>query len=306
MIPAHIEIIKSASNILLFQISNIICYNKLMIAPIIETTNNVFNILHIIENITVTLWSRCKKNVLLFYNIQSDIPFEIKSDMIKIKQILFNIMDNALKFTNEGYVYINCYITNQNNLTFDICDTGIGMTDEIIKNLFVPHSNIFVNNICGYGLGLFISHKIIKSLKGHICINSNGINCGSCINFSVPVIFLKMHKQISNKIHVLLVDPIKLRCDGKKNILEKYGYTITVLYNITDIITHDVVFDFIVYEPSYNTNINIINKLHNCNKSKRYNSYMNIKNTHNKSMSAFDIILKKTNRISFDTYLIII
>ena len=50
---AHIEIIKSASNILLFQISNIICYNKLMIAPIIETTNNVFNILHIIENITV-------------------------------------------------------------------------------------------------------------------------------------------------------------------------------------------------------------------------------------------------------------
>ena len=120
-----------------------------MIAPIIETTNNVFNILHIIENIYLHCGQDVKKMFYCFIIFSQIFLFEIKSDMIKIKQILFNIMDNALKFTNEGYVYINCYITNQNNLTFHICDTGIGhiTNEEIIKNLFVPHSNIFVKYI---------------------------------------------------------------------------------------------------------------------------------------------------------------
>ena len=120
------------------------------------------------------------KKLSLTSEVVGKIPRLICSDPVRVRQILVNLVGNAVKFTERGSVkillrYIPALSTNEPQFAFDVCDTGIGLTEEQIANLFVPFAqadNSTTRKFGGTGLGLTISRRIARMLAGDVIANS--------------------------------------------------------------------------------------------------------------------------------------
>jgi signal transduction histidine kinase len=112
----------------------------------------------------------------------------IESDKMRLAQVLINLVNNAVKFTSKGFVRITCCRDND-NLYIDISDSGIGIKEEDISNLFTPFlqlENNLTRNYEGSGLGLSISRKLIEMLHGSIRIQST-YKVGSTFTVILPL-----------------------------------------------------------------------------------------------------------------------
>lgn len=135
-----------------------------------------------------------------------DLTFELSpkdiwfvSDERRIEQVLINLVDNAVKFTEVGTVSLNC-ILDDNILKIAVTDTGIGIKEKDIGKLFVPFSQIdsgLTRNHQGTGLGLSISQKLVKMLGGTIEVESN-FGSGSTFTVRFPLNGVKNSKGIPN------------------------------------------------------------------------------------------------------------
>ena len=103
---------------------------------------------------------------------------EIESDQKRIKQIIFNMVSNACKFTNNGDIYLRVFLINEtckSSIKVEIEDTGIGMNDDQLKKLFQSYSQADISvssKYGGTGLGLKISQLLARLLGGDITVNS--------------------------------------------------------------------------------------------------------------------------------------
>lgn len=122
--------------------------------------------------------------------IGESVPIKIYSDMKRFKQILFNLMGNAIKFTFKGKVTVNINFDERtNNLVTDVEDTGVGIKPEDLLKLFRFFGTLSKTkdiNRGGMGLGLTISKMIVKQLGGEISVSSKP-NVGSKFSFSLPI-----------------------------------------------------------------------------------------------------------------------
>ncbi len=112
----------------------------------------------------------------------------IISDERRIEQIFLNILNNAIKFTERGFVEINCGIQNDQIIT-KITDTGVGIKKEDMEKLFKPFSQIdtgITRNHEGTGLGLSICKKLLDKLNGSISVQSQ-FNIGSTFTVTLPI-----------------------------------------------------------------------------------------------------------------------
>jgi len=116
----------------------------------------------------------------------------IFTDPYRLKQILTNLVDNALKFTHEGYVEISYYVTGsgkKRTLKFCVKDTGIGIPDDkldIVYNRFRQVDDSSTREFGGTGLGLTICKKLVELMGGNIGIESKEGE-GSTFYFSIPL-----------------------------------------------------------------------------------------------------------------------
>lgn len=123
--------------------------------------------------------------------IQPTIPTTIDSDPTRIRQILLNLLDNAVKFTRKGNVWLDVKLVTQpiHQIEFVIRDTGIGMTNEQVSRLFTPFYQAdatMTRRFGGSGLGLQISKRLAEMLGGDLTVTStHGI--GSEFTFSLPI-----------------------------------------------------------------------------------------------------------------------
>jgi len=127
-------------------------------------------------------------------NINKDLI--VKCDKEKLHTILFNLIENALKFTDSGYVEYGVNIGENNKLLFYVKDTGIGMEAENIKYIFDKFRKIETNNNVlyrGLGLGLSITQGLVKLLKGDISVESEA-GKGTQFNFFIPVSIISKQK----------------------------------------------------------------------------------------------------------------
>ena len=108
----------------------------------------------------------------------------IYSDKIKIYEIAKNIIHNALKYTNKGFVLCDVFI-EKNNLYFNVYDSGIGISEENIKNIFESFVQIGKEQ-SGAGLGLSITKKLLKVLNGTIEVESK-VGQGSTFKIQIPI-----------------------------------------------------------------------------------------------------------------------
>lgn len=119
------------------------------------------------------------KSLDLFYKIDEKIPSILYGDVDRIKQVLWNILSNAIKFTKEGFINVQIKLNNISNnkaeIEFVVQDTGIGIPDnkkDIIFDSFMQLEPLMTRNYGGTGLGLSISKEIIDLMSGNIYFES--------------------------------------------------------------------------------------------------------------------------------------
>ena len=116
----------------------------------------------------------------------------ILTDVVKLSQILTNLLNNALKFTEEGFVILDYEVDSINNsIVFYVKDSGIGMPEEFKEKIFKRFNKINAKNISaneGLGLGLAISKSYVEMLGGTISVTTKE-GLGSTFTFSIPLIY---------------------------------------------------------------------------------------------------------------------
>jgi two-component system sensor histidine kinase/response regulator len=152
-----------------------------------------------------------KKNLRLSFNrgVQNK-DFSFITDTIRLKQVLFNLIENAVKFTQQGFVEFGYSIIKEDNkIQFYVIDSGIGIANdkfEMIYDLFRQVDESFTREYGGTGLGLTIAKKIVHHLGGEIWVQSTPQQ-GTNIYFSLPLDIKTQKKQPSlQKITPLTFD----------------------------------------------------------------------------------------------------
>ncbi len=184
----EIEIINSSGEHLLDLINEILNMSKIE-AGMVEINNETFSLHSVIKQIeNIFSVKTNKKGIEFKVTATGGIPDNIITDKAKLKQIIINLVGNAVKFTDKGSVIVNVSTSEKNSetLIFTITDTGKGMAPEHLENIFDPFEQTEDGrNRGGTGLGLSISRKYAQLLGGDISVTSI-VNEGSCFTLSLP------------------------------------------------------------------------------------------------------------------------
>jgi two-component system sensor histidine kinase BarA len=192
--------IDKSANILLEIINDILDLAKIESGKT-EINTSEFNLIDIIEDIINLLSpTALEKDIELFYSIDNNVPEVINSDPFRIHQVLTNLISNAIKFTDKGYVYLQVNAEkpdlNEANIKFTVIDTGIGMNNEEKNKLFTAFTQAdtsITRRFGGTGLGLVISKKLTQLMNGKIDFDSVK-GKGSTFWFSIPVSYVMQEK----------------------------------------------------------------------------------------------------------------
>ncbi|MDH5433388.1 MAG: response regulator [Gammaproteobacteria bacterium] len=183
--------IQNSANALLGIINDILDFSKIESGKL-ELDSHEFNLRDVIEDVTELLSeSAHQKGLDLLQVLPLTPPLLVNSDETRLRQIMLNLVGNAIKFTETGEVTIRVEcLAEKNNiikLEFSISDTGIGMTDEHKSKVFEAFSQAdssTTRNFGGTGLGLTISSKLISMLGGELSVESK-LNEGSTFSFTL-------------------------------------------------------------------------------------------------------------------------
>jgi PAS domain S-box-containing protein len=195
------------------------------------------------------------KGLFLRYEIADNVPDSIHTDPMRLRQILVNLVGNAIKFTEVGGVMVNMQLetdaSNEPKLRFDVVDTGIGLSKENIGKVFQPFSQADSSTsrrFGGTGLGLAISQRLAKILGGDIVVSSI-LERGSTFTLTIATGPLHRQDQLrppfktakvrsqGSSCDIKLSGRILLAEDGPDNqrlirhILQKAGAEVTVADN---------------------------------------------------------------------------
>jgi len=206
----YLGIIKRSGTNLLVLIDDIIDLSKIEVEKI-EIVKQKFDVNKVLQTILIT--SLKKKPTCIeinFENNKNNIEeLIVNSDPFRFKQVLNNLINNALKFTEAGTISFGYKIENNNILTFYVKDTGIGIStdkQEIIFDRFRKIEDSNAKLYRGTGLGLTISKKLIELLNGKIWVNSE-LGKGSTFYFTLP--FKNENNIISRKQNKMTKKSIK-------------------------------------------------------------------------------------------------
>jgi len=234
-----ITIHKSATNLLTI-IDDILDLSKIESGKL-DITLTRCNIVDIVEDVIDLLAPIAyEKNIELFYHLDADVPQIIESDPVRVRQVLLNLVGNAVKFTLNGYVFLNIEPDNFNDnsrIKLTVADTGIGMDKDSKQKLFTAFTQAdtsITRNFGGTGLGLVISRKLVLLMKGEIGFDS-AVGEGSTFWFTIPVnVINKSSEVIFDELidkNIALIDDHILCRRALKSMLEQWGCHVTE-YNL--------------------------------------------------------------------------
>jgi PAS domain S-box-containing protein len=190
--------ISSSSEALLMVINDILDLSKVESGKM-TLTSAWFHVRQLVEEVNELLSSMAiSKNLELNYIIESDVPTWVKGDRIRLRQVMLNLTGNAIKFTDEGEIFVSCKIGHRQvepeleeyemMLEFSVHDTGRGFTSEDATRMFQPFSQVHASNVpvAGTGLGLVISKQLVSLHGGDLtCKGEKGV--GSTFTFDCRV-----------------------------------------------------------------------------------------------------------------------
>ena len=195
----YVEICQNSATTLLTVINDILDFSKIEAGKLeLETID--FNLTKTITSILPPFEIKAKeKNIQLLSKIEKTIPNYLKGDPGRIRQIIINLIGNAIKFTKKGKITLDLQLKEETDtevkIHISVTDTGIGIPEDKQDLLFSAFSQVdtsVTRKYCGTGLGLSISQRLIKLMKGTIGFESK-VNEGSTFWFTIPL------KRISTK-----------------------------------------------------------------------------------------------------------
>ena len=187
------EAIKRNGQLLSNVINDILDLSKVEAGKLeVEVVNILFeDILKDIESLLSL--KACEKGIALSVTTGKNLPLAIKTDPLRLRQILLNIIGNAIKFTQRGQVAVHIEslidpIHKESKLVIVVQDTGTGMTVEQAEKIFVPFSQGDVSTtrkFGGTGLGLILAKKLAKALGGDVVLEKTEVNHGSTFKITI-------------------------------------------------------------------------------------------------------------------------
>ncbi|MBL4238211.1 ATP-binding protein [Vibrio fluvialis] len=183
------------------------------------------------------------------FNVKASIceQFEYWVDSVRLTQILFNIIGNAIKFTHQGFVDVSL-VTARDRLEIEVRDSGIGIDNERIEHLFSPFiqaDTSITRNYGGTGLGLAITKHLVELMGGTIKVSSK-LGEGSLFTISIPLESrsteatnentgqlsdTKAYDALDNSKHILVVEDTKTNQMVIQLLLNRMGYNVTIANN---------------------------------------------------------------------------
>jgi len=242
--------IQSSGKTLLKLINNILDLSKIESGNL-DLTQEPTNISRTINEIVDMFKEKAsKKGLKIEVNISQDLPLGICVDELRVKQILINLINNAIKFTEKGVIRIELLAVNKSqehcDLQLSVADSGIGMPKEEIQSIFNAFHQVERQDSRKYegtGLGLAITQQIVKQMNGHIEVKSE-IGIGSTFTIflrkveicpltqiGTPVLEFNPYRIQFEKASILVVDDTQSNRNLIKDYLKTYHLKITEAAN---------------------------------------------------------------------------
>ncbi|KVK75926.1 hypothetical protein WS90_25080 [Burkholderia cepacia] len=134
----------------------------------------------------VILIKATQKGTHFRYTIAADTPCNVRADEKRLRQVLLNLLDNAVKFTDSGAIALRVTGAARDAVRFDVSDTGIGIPADQLTAIFEPFQQVQgIAPRAGAGLGLAISRELVRAMGGDIALES-AVGQGSTFSFELP------------------------------------------------------------------------------------------------------------------------
>ncbi|MEZ4594196.1 MAG: histidine kinase N-terminal 7TM domain-containing protein [Chloroflexota bacterium] len=185
-----VDVIADSSNTLVLLINNILDFARLE-ADNLYLKKQSFNLVDCIEaSLEQVQQAANDKLIQLDYSLEPGTPTRLTGDPVRLRQILVNLLENGIKFSEEGTVQISVSHVPQNGhvlLQFVVRDSGIGIAPDQLSQLFLPFHQIdgsLTRSYGGNGLGLVICKRLVELMGGNIFLHSE-VGQGTSVHFSV-------------------------------------------------------------------------------------------------------------------------
>jgi len=267
-----VNTIRESADLLLTVVDDILDFSKIEAGRMV-TQREMFDPRQLVQTTFKLLQPRALSKGLEFTaSYEENLPLNLLGDKNRIKQVLFNLIGNAIKFTEKGGVYISCsavsFSSSISLLKVEIRDTGVGIPEDRQHAIFEPFvqlDNSFTRAAGGTGLGLAISARLMKLMGGELNYSSQ-VGAGSIFNISVPLAVVSKKQNIADErsfylsesgtmrshrpLRVLVAEDNLINQKVIWRLLEKVGHTVVVANNgieAVDIATREK-FDLILMD----------------------------------------------------------
>lgn len=227
----YVRQIRYGADVLLALINDILDFSKIKSHKM--TIENVsFDIKTLTENVVHLISIEAfNKDLEVVTDIDYNLPDLVVGDPTRIQQILLNLLKNAVKFTNQGYIHLEL-LRKDDNLLFQITDSGIGIPKNKMATLFqsfVQGDSSYTRKYGGTGLGLAICRGLVTKMKGQIGVKPNPYG-GSCFWFTIPLVTDEIlilpdsyELPVPATTKILIVDDSKLATKSLERQLNSIG-----------------------------------------------------------------------------------
>ena len=241
-VPGHSDYLKriqSSSRSLLGIINDILDFSKIE-AGRLELEQIDFDLEGVMQNLADIVYFRAnEKGLNLVFDYAPNVPLNLVGDPLRIEQVLVNLVNNAIKFTDQGEVLVKVRVQEEKNgqlvLFFSVSDTGIGLKEEQKQNLFQAFSQADVSitrKYGGTGLGLAICKRLTSLMGGKIWVDSE-YGVGSIFSFTVKLGRQSVQKK-EQMVHafegegdtVLIADANRSSAKSLEHMLQDFGFSV--------------------------------------------------------------------------------
>lgn len=245
----YLQILKVSGKNLLDLINDILDLSKIEAGKVtIELAE--FSLQHCINDIVLMQKTTASKaGLTLDVNVGEDVPAILVGDQFRLKQILINLLGNAVKFTKRGGITVSAQLLEQHDdlalIQLRVCDTGIGISPEALDRIFMPFTQedgSTTRHYGGTGLGLTICRSLAELMGGSIVVKST-IGAGSCFTLNLPVTIPQSSAVVAEvsqknssiwnaeRLQVLFVEDNPINTKFGVSLLRKMGHDFVAVEN---------------------------------------------------------------------------
>ena len=232
----HLDTIRSAGRALLRLLNEILDTAKLEKGAV-ELEQNDYNLLSLIDELSSTLAANARaKGLHVDIHYDPALPTCLRGDELRVRQVLTNLLDNAIKFTEKGSVTLRASLQDE-QLHFEIRDTGIGIAPERLQAIFDPFTQAdpsMTRRFGGTGLGTTISKQLVELMGGRIWAESEQ-GKGTTFHVVLPLLLARFAPQQPRvrtpaalpPLRVLVADDVPQNQELLQLLLARRGHTMT-------------------------------------------------------------------------------